>query len=140
MSIYQPEIPNYLFRALRKEEIEKGNILIPKSIDTFESNPSFPISFPFNFGKSEEHAIDNHQKFDGKNNDRGISTSKYFEIAKKYAQENKYIAIINTEQFDKLGIKAIEVKFALRSNPTRIKKPEDNEIILVYEKDGNIPF
>ena len=43
---------NYLYRALRKEEIEAGNLLIPKGQGPFAANPRWGIDtrFPFIIG------------------------------------------------------------------------------------------
>ena len=56
---------NYLYRALRTKEIECGNVLIPKSTDTFKSELRFPLVFPVTFGENEKHAVRDHQ-WDGK--------------------------------------------------------------------------
>ena len=53
----------YLYRAVRKEEIDAGNILIPKSQEPFRSDPIFgtmDMNFPIEFG-SVTNAIRHHQ-------------------------------------------------------------------------------
>ena len=51
----------YLYRALRKEEIEAGNVLIPRNQEAFKAHPRLPFTLPVKLGEQVEHAIRDHQ-------------------------------------------------------------------------------
>jgi hypothetical protein len=130
-------IPKYLYRALRSVEIQEGNILIPKSTEKFASDPRFGIDtvFPISFGSSENAARQHNWNQNGYPT-RGISTTPFYERALFYAERNNSpIAKIDTANFDKLGI---EIYF-VRDLKHGIAVPEDDEHILIYEKDGAFP-
>ena len=131
----------YLYRALRKEEIDAGNRLIPKSQEPFRSDPCFGIdmTFPIEFG-SETNAVRQHQWKRNGFPTSGVSTTPHFEIAKKdYAKRNRVIVKINRQLFGKYGIKEYVVKEYLGKFPEDIAAPEDDEIILVKEDGGSFP-
>ena len=79
----------YLYRALRKEEIEAGNILIPKEQETFKKLPRLGIDtrLPFVMGETEEHAVRQHQWQQKGFLTSGISTTPHFERAKYYKEK-----------------------------------------------------
>jgi len=130
----------FLYRALRLIEIEENHILIPKSIQEFKSDPVFGIdtTFPIRF-YSEENAVRQHQWKQKGLPTRGISTTPFYEQALFYAQTNKVIVKIDTALFDKFGIKTFDVNEILGFRKSDIAVPDDNEIILVYQRDGNFP-
>jgi hypothetical protein len=130
----------FLYRALREEEINSEFILIPKNTDEFKSDPRFGIDmkFPIKF-YCEENAVRQHQWQQNGFPTRGISTTPLLERAKFYAQKNKIIVKIDTSLFSELGIKTYDVNKILGFRESDIAVPEDNEIILVYEKDGKFP-
>jgi len=129
----------YLYRALRKEEIEAGNILIPKEQEPFKKLPRLGIDtrLPFVLGETEEHAIRQHQWQQKGFLTSGISTTPHFERAKFYARDGVVVKI-NRSLFNKHGIKEYVVKEYLKKFPEDIAVPDDEEIILVKE-DGK-PF
>jgi hypothetical protein len=126
-----------LYRALRKEEIDKGNILLPKSDELFVAPNIFPQVFPIIFGDTPEHAARIHQ-WDGKIPTRGISTTPIKDIAfKKYGQNLGVIAIIDRVNLKRFGITEYKVSEVVPEGV--IFAPEDEEVILVYEKDDPFP-
>lgn len=130
----------YLYRALRAIEIEAGNILIPKSQDPFKGEIKIEVDtrFPWTFGATEAHAVNQHQWKQNGFPTRGISTTPHLERARFYAQANKVIVKIERSQFSKYRIREYVVKewVALVLD---IAIPEDDEIILVQEVDGAFP-
>lgn len=128
----------FLYRALRLLEIEENYSLIPKSIEKFTSEPAFGIdmTFPIVFG-GEVNAIRQHQHNRAGRPTRGISTTPHYQQAITYAGEHNIIVKIGTSKFEQLGIRTYDVNKELRQN--EIAVPEDNEIILVYDKDGAFP-
>jgi hypothetical protein len=129
---------NYLYRALRPEEIEAGYILIPKSQELFKSDPRLDIDtrLPFVLGPTEEYAVRQHQWNQKGFSTRGISTTPHIERAKFYAQLNKAIVKINRESLIEHGIKEYVVAEFLDFG---IAVPEDDEVILVMDNDGPFP-
>lgn len=130
----------FLYRALRPAEIQADHSLIPKESVEFKSDPAFGIdtTFPFKF-YCEENAVRQHQWRQAGMSTRGISTTPFYERALFYAQSNKVIAKIDTSLFDDLGISTFDVNEVLCARPSDIAVPEDNEIILVYKKNGVFP-
>ena len=129
----------YLYRALRKEEINAGNILIPKLQGPFRSDPRFGIDmrFPIEFG-SETNAVRQHQWEQRGFQTSGVSATPHFERAKVYTRD--YVIVkINRQLFSKYGIKEYVVKEYLGKFPEDIAVPEDDEIILVKEDGGPFP-
>ena len=128
----------YLYRALRKEEIDAGNILIPKSQEPFRSDPIFgtmDMNFPIEF-ESVTNAIRHHQWQRGIPTS-GVSTTPHFERAKFYAKRNGVIVKIDCQLLSKYGIIEYDVDGYLK--PGEIAVPEDDEIILVKEDGGSFP-
>jgi hypothetical protein len=130
----------YLYRALRKEEIDAGNILIPKSIESFKSHPRLGIDtrLPFVLGEKEEYAVRQHQWKQSGFPTSGISATPYFERAKVYARQG-VIVKIDRELLSKFGIKEYIVKDWLKKFPEDISVPEDEEVILVKEECKMLP-
>ncbi|AUD06993.1 hypothetical protein [Spirosoma pollinicola] len=129
----------YLYRALRRAEIEAGYKLIPKGTMEFVAEPRLDLDvFPMVFG-SETNAIRHHQWKQNGFTTRGISATPHYERALFYAKRNKVVVRIDTEHFQSLGIRTFDVNESLRERPHEIAVPEDDEIILVYEKDGEFP-
>lgn len=129
-----------LYRALRKLEIVSDYILIPKVLHEFKAHPHFGIdtAFPILF-YSDVNAVRQHQWKQNGFPTRGISTTPYYERALFYAQTNKIIVEINVSILSKYSITTYNVNEILKDRPGDIAVPEDNEIILVYEKDGAFP-
>lgn len=127
---------NFLYRALRKIEIESDYVLIPKSQSPFVAEQRFPATFPIMFGPIERHAVRDHQ-WDGKYPTRGVSTSLNIEVAKTYSREHGVIVKISRAELKEFGIKEYIVNEILPAN--EIVKPKDEEVILVQDKDGNLP-
>ena len=128
---------NLLYRALRKEEIEKGNILLPKSMEPFKAPLRFPVTFPLTFGDTVSHAIRDHQ-WDSKFPTRGISTSPLREVAfEKYGKSFGVIANINRDVLVEYGVTEYIVNENIPIN--EVFAPEDEEIILVYKNEGPLP-
>jgi len=132
----------YLYRALRKEEIDAGNILIPRKQETFKKLPLIGIDtrIPFVVGKTEEYAVRQHIQRQQKElpPSVGISTTPHFERAKNY-NTNGVIVKINRSLFNKYGIKEYVVKEYLGKFLEDIALPEDDEVILVKEGGGDFP-
>ena len=132
----------YLYKGLRKEEIDAWNILIPKSQGPFRSHPRLGIDtrLPFVLGEAEEYAVRQHQWKQSGYPTSGVSTTPHFERAKKvYGERNRAIVKINRQLFGKYGIKEYVVKEYLGKFPEDIAAPEDDEIILVKEDGGPFP-
>lgn len=129
----------YLYRALRKEEINAGNILIPKSREPFRSDHIFgtmDMNFPIEFG-SVTNAIRQHQWKQKGFQTSGVSTTPHFERAKFYAKRNGVIVKIDCQLLSKYCIIEYDVDGYLKSG--EIAVPEDDEIILVKEDGGSFP-
>jgi len=130
----------FLYRALRKIEIDANHTLIPKGTGEFKSDPMFGIDTTFDMVfNSEENAIRQHQWMQNGLPTRGVSTTPIYERAVNYARTHKVIVKIDTSLFDKLGIKMYDVNEVLGFRPSDIAAYDDHEIILVYEKDGQFP-
>jgi len=132
----------YLFRALRKVEIESDYFLIPKesNTDEFTSEPIFGIdtTFPFSYG-SVDNKVRQHQWKQNGLPTRGISTTPYLNRAKFYAQRNRIVAKIDTSLFERYGITMHDINEVLGFRPSDIAMKEDNEIILTYKEAGAFP-
>lgn len=129
----------YLYRALRRTEIEADYKLVPKETTEFVEDPRLDLDvFPMEFG-SETNAIRHHQWNQNGFPTRGVSTTPHYERALFYAQRSKVVVRIDTEHFQSLGIQAFDVNERLSERPHEIAVPEDNEFILVYEEDGEFP-
>jgi hypothetical protein len=118
-------VPEFLYRALRPEEIECGR-LIPKRQTPFLAEPRLKNVLPFNLGFRVEHAARDHQ--DTKETS-GISTSPHLFRAEFYAQRHRRIARIRVEELHRFGIQQVVV--AEHVHATLINKPEDDEVVLV---------
>ena len=127
----------YLYRALREEEIDAGNILIPKSKGPFRSDRKFGIDmiFPFEFD-NVKNAVRQHQWKRRGLSTSGISTTPHLERAKDYNTYN-LIVKIDRHRLTEFGIKEYDADKYLR--PEEITCPEDDEIILVKEDGGSFP-
>ena len=125
-----------LFRALNDIEVEAGNVLIPKSHEPFLAIPKLPIVLPFILGNREEHAVRDHQ-WNGKYPTRGVSCTTEWNIALYYAAKTKVIVRINEDACDHFGIRRFRVRDHVPLE--LIVRPQDEEVILVYDKDGEFP-
>jgi hypothetical protein len=126
-----------LYRALNLDEIQAGGVLLPKSQDPFIAPLGFPVPFPAMFGETENHAVRDHQR-DGRFPTRGVSTTTSKDIAfDKYGKKSGVIALINRAALRKLGVKEFVVSETLSIG--EILHPEDDEVILTYDKDGALP-
>lgn len=129
--------PDVLYRALNEKEIEGGNVLIPKSQEPFLAELRFPFMFSAPLGPTEEHAVRDHQS-NGQYPTRGISTTFDKKIAfEKYGSINKVIAVICRSKLKEYEIKEFIVKDTISAD--YIMHPEDEEVVLVQDKDGNLP-
>jgi len=132
----------FLYRALRKIEIDSDYNLIPKVFtDTeFVSDPVLGIdtTFPIEFG-STVNIVRQHQWNQNGLPTKGISATPFYKRALFYAQTNKVIVKIDTNLFNKLGINMYDVNEVLASESYDIAVPEDNEIILTYKNKGVFP-
>ncbi len=130
----------FLYRALRILEIENNNSLIPKGTEEFLADPRFEIdtTFPFRFG-SVDNAVRQHQWKQSGLPTRGISSTPHLDRASFYADKNKVIVKIDTSRFIEFGITTYDVNELLGFRASDIAAPEDNEIILIYDKDGTFP-
>src|SRR5262245_22589396 len=129
----------FLYRALRKAEVDAGYILIPKGQGPFLAEPRLDIDtrLPFILGPTEEHAVRQHQwKQDGFPTS-GISTTPHLYRAKFYARIDHVIVKIDRTYFSRFGIKEFVVKDWLIVDD--ISVPEDDEVILVTELDATFP-
>lgn len=124
-----------LYRALRPDEIAAGNILIPKSADSFLAHPRLPITLPFKLGERAEHAVREHQ-WNSKYMTRGVSCTREWAVALRYAGSS-IIVTIDESGCERLGIKRYRVKDVLPLQD--IEHPEDEEVILVSDFDGPLP-
>ena len=128
-----------LFRALREEEVTAGNILIPKVQKPFleEMRIPFVVGPLAIIGPSEAHAVDYHQRASLGSETLGVSCTRDWSVALRYATKTKVLVRIREEACDSLGIRRFRVldmvDFAL------VEHPEDAEEILVYDKDGPLP-
>ena len=131
----------YLYRALRAEEIEAGNILIPKLQDLFRANPRLGIDtrLPFALGPTEEYAFRQHQWKQIGFPTRGISTTPHYKRAEFYASRNKVIVKIDRKLLNKYDIIEYIVKDWLGITSNDIAVPADDEVILVRNIDGDWP-
>lgn len=121
----------FLYRALRKEEIEAGCSLISRSQEAFKEHPRLSINLPFKLGEGKEHAIRDHQDGVYKN---GISTTPHFEIARKYAKEG-VVAKIDRSKLVEQGV----TEYVVKDSGYYIKTAEDDEVILGKEGCLNLP-
>jgi hypothetical protein len=125
-----------LYRALRDAEIEAGNILIPKGQAPFRANPKLPLVLPFTLGEREEHAVRDHQ-WDGQFPTRGVSCTTEWNVALRYAATAKIIVSLDEAGCNRFGIRRFRVRDYV---PVElIVHPEDEELILVWDRDGALP-
>ena len=127
----------FLYRALRREEINSGYILMPKSQEPFPAEARLGIDtrLPFQLGPTEGHAVNQHQWKQHGFPTRGISTTPHIERAQFYAQANKVVVAIDRKVLSLYGIK----EYIVKEWAIEIAVPEDDEVILVMEKDGPFP-
>ena len=109
---------------------------MPKSQAPFLAYQRYPITYPVTLGARVEHAVREHQ-WEGRFLTRGVSCTKDWKIALKYAKEHQVVVRIDEAVCDRLGIERFCVKDCL---PLKlIKHPEDEEVILVFRNDGAFP-
>jgi hypothetical protein len=125
-----------LYRALRDAEIDAGNILIPKSQAPFRAYPKLPLVLPFPLGEREEHAVRDHQ-WDGQFPTRGASCTTEWNVALRYAATTKVIVSLDEAECNRFGIRRFRVRDHVPLE--LIVHPEDEEVILVSERDGAFP-
>lgn len=131
----------FLYRALREEEIDRGNILIPKAIGAFLSRPLLGVDIILGdtfLKPNETSAVRQHQLDSDKYSTSGISTTPHLERAKTYAQKKRVIVKIARNLFGRYDIQEFVVKDHFKISPQYIKCPEDDEVILVT-KNGEFP-
>ncbi len=86
---------------------------------------------------TEKHAVIEQLTSD-KTPTRGVSTTTTKQIAfEKYAINHGMVVLIDRTKLKHFRIKEYIVKEIL--HPSQILNPEDDEVILVYEKDGAFP-
>ena len=123
----------YLYRALRLEEIQAGNILIPKDQDAFLGEPQLDTEdciLPFVLGPTKKYAIRQHQ--DGSLTS-GISTTPHLDRANFYAARHRTIVKINRERLRDFGISEYVVSEYVSTSGMAC--PPDNEVILVSDEN-----
>ena len=125
-----------LYRALNVAEIEAGYVLIPKSQAPFRAPPRLPNELPFTLSETEENAAREHQ-WDGKFPARGVSCTTKWTVAVRYAAKKKIMVCIDESKCERFGVRRIRVCDIV---PLKlIIHPEDEEVILVFDKDGALP-
>lgn len=125
-----------LYRALRDDEIEAGNVLIPKSQAPFRAHAKLPLVLPFRLGECEVNAIRDHQR-DGEFLTRGVSCTREWGVALRYAAKSRVIVLIDEAKCRLYGIHCRCVRDYLPLE--QILHPEDEEVILVSDRDGLLP-
>ena len=130
-------LPRYLYRALRPEEITAGIVLIPKARDVYEAEPILPEKLPFNFVDNPKSARQGHQHDSDRYRTSYVSTTPILERAQYYAAINKVIVTIDTATFDALGVVAHHVATEFAS--FQISKPQDDEFLLEYRGEHEFP-
>jgi hypothetical protein len=139
-------IPRYIYRALRRAEIDAGIVLIPKARGVYQAEHILPLGLPFVLEESPKSARQRHQHDSHRYPTSYVSTTPHFYRARHYATcsdpargyvPTKTVVIIDTTAFDALGISAYPVAddFELY----QISKPEDDEIILEYRGGHEFP-
>ena len=130
----------YLYRALRKLEIDSGYVLIPKSQGPFVRASKFGIdtTFPISLVPTEENAVRQHQWKQNGLPTSGISTTPHLERARFYAA-NGVIVRIDRHLLAQHGIKEYRIRDYLLKDPQNVAVPEDDEVILVKEDGGDFP-
>ena len=140
------ELPRYLYRGLRHEEIDAGCILIPKAHRAFLAQARLPINLPFVLGERVEHAVREHQwvEKDKTSGERkplhktsGVSTTPHFQRAVQNYGRDGVIVKIDTSLFETHGVLAHAVADFV--DERFICAPEDEEIILVCDKGYEFP-
>ena len=131
----------FLYRALRQEEINAGNILIPKGQGPFVAEPRLGIDTRLSFvlGPTEKYAVRQHQYRQNGFPTSGVSTTPHFERAKFYAQTNRVIVKIDRTLLGQYGVREFVVHEWLSAHPQDIAVPEDDEVILVSGVEGPFP-
>lgn len=130
----------YLFRGLRREEIEK-ELLLPKELGLglFVQAALTPIKRPFTTGKNLDNAIRSHQKSEyGHPSTPGVSATTSFKAAVGYATKNGVddgkVAFINRKILANYGIREADT-----SQNQECLFPEDKEIILFDDAGDPLP-
>lgn len=125
----------YLYRGLRKKEVDAGIRLIPKGIQTFEDLKLYKTTASGNLildNLGPILSVFNH--IQGLPT-LGVSTSTLIEVAIGYALASpvgkQYVVMINREKAKSIGVKEYIVKDKLPL--WRIQKPDDEEVILTSE-------
>jgi len=131
----------YLYRALRKEEIDSGCSLIPRSQGPFVAASKFGIdtTFPIPLVPTVENAVRQHQWKQNGLPTSGVSTTPHLERARFYAAANGVIVRIDRHLLAQHGIKEYRVKDYLTKDPQNVAVPEDDEVILVKQDGGDFP-
>jgi hypothetical protein len=130
-----------LHRALNADEIDQGYVIVPKSRSAFLAAPRIDIDshMPFSFAVSEQNAIRQHQwKQDGFRT-RGVSTTPHLNRAIAYAGRHGYIVKIDRQIAGQRQVVEFDVNERLAEHPEDIACQEDDEIILVLDRDGDWP-
>ena len=123
----------YLYRALRKEEIDSGCSLIPRSQGPFVAASKFGIdtTFPIPLVPTVENAVRQHQWKQNGLPTSGVSTTPHLERARFYAAANGVIVRIDRHLLAQHGIKEYRVKDYLTKDPHNVAVPEDDEVVLL---------
>jgi hypothetical protein len=123
------EPQEFLYRALRLDEIER-HVLIPKKpSEPFVDFPRFPQVFPHRLGEWPEHAVRSQQWDSSKYPTSGVSTTPHLKRAEHYAQHNRKIARIAVDRLEASGVQTFRVSEHVHLS--LISKPEDDEVILI---------
>ena len=137
------QIPRYLYRALRQEEIDAGCVAIPKARNQYKAGLILPFDLPESLEETARNARRQHQFNSQQYPLSYVSTTPLFERAKSYALNcdsgrtaTKVIVKIDTDTFEALGIDAYPTS---EFPPHQRSVPEDEEIILEYRAGHELP-
>ncbi len=132
---------DFLYRALRADEIEAGCVLIPKGQEPFEAHPRLGIDtrLPFVLGRTEKYAVQQHQWQQNGFPTSGVSTTPHLERARFYAAARGVVVEIDHRLFSVYGVREYAVSSILGEFPVDIAVPQDDEVILVREEAGPFP-
>jgi hypothetical protein len=137
----------YLYRGVNPSLYEATNgMLVPKAIgQPFKQSTYFGGDNYYGdgsvFGESERNAVIQHQRDSDNHQTSGVSTTPFYENARRYATHNGkyssgYIYKIDTQLLESHGISY----FVVAEHATKPAIPEDKEVILVAKDFGVLPI
>lgn len=124
-----------LYRALRKDEVEAGCIVIPKGQGPFAA--AYPRANPDSRRETPEERAARRQRWRQTGcPSRGVSTTPHLERARRYAPTDGVIVELDRRLFESYWIREYPVNEVLARFPEDIAAPENEEVILVCELEG----